>query len=74
MEELIDVLSDHDFKVRVTRDNIETVIDQIATKEMIQTLHLSRNVYLAYSWAMAWISIFSCNTKEQRQQHEGLSL
>ena len=33
MEELVDVLSDHGCKVRV----IETVIDQIATTEMIQT-------------------------------------
>ena len=37
MGELIDVLSDHGCKVQVTRENIETVIDQIATTEMIQT-------------------------------------
>ena len=37
MEELIDVLSDHGCNVRVTREHIETVIDQIATTEMIQT-------------------------------------
>ena len=37
MEELIDVLSDRGCKGRVTRENIETVIDRIATTEMIQT-------------------------------------
>lgn len=37
-DELIDVLSSHYCKVRVTKDNILTVVEQIANKELVQEL------------------------------------
>jgi hypothetical protein len=36
MDELLEIISTHECKVKVTKDNLGTVIDQIAHMEMVQ--------------------------------------
>lgn len=47
-DDLLEVLSIHECKVKTTKDNIASVIDQIAHKELVQEPSFFRDVFLKF--------------------------
>ena len=47
-DELLDVLSNHECKVLVTKENVSTTITQIACKELVQEPSFIKDAFLAH--------------------------